>query len=221
MLMPPPIPPSSAPGTPLRPPQACHQRLGRWSQLGWVTGLVLVSTVSSCGSPELAHQSSNSLSPEPPPGASLPSPQPESSVPVPVPAELNFPRLNRDERGQALRGHDAVAYFTENTARLGSTTFNLNLGGTIWLFSSADNRDRFAQSPERYAPAYGGYCSFGILLGQKFDGNPEVWSIEGDRLYLFLNRDVQARFYQDKPENLAKATQNWLTIRDFSPQALE
>jgi hypothetical protein len=46
-------------------------------------------------------------------------------------------------------------------------------------------------NPEKYVPAYGGYCAFGISVGKKFIGDPEVWRIVDGRLYLNLDTGIQ------------------------------
>ena len=57
-----------------------------------------------------------------------------------------------------------------------------------WWFENAKNRDAFASEPEKYAPAVGDYCTFGIVLGKKLVGDPQIWLRENEQLYVFLNR---------------------------------
>jgi hypothetical protein len=59
------------------------------------------------------------------------------------------------------------------------------------------------------APSNGGYCTFGIVLKKKFDGDPQVWAIEDDQLYIFLHKEVRGKFLQDKKGNLQKVGSNW------------
>ena len=129
--------------------------------------------------------------------------------------------LNRDELGRALRGYDPVAYFQTGQATPGKEAYRLIWQDAIWSFSSLENRDAFAQEPERYAPANGGYCTFGIVLSKKFDGDPEVWLIHDGRLYVFLNVDVQEAFLQDEPGNFSRVSTNWPLIKDKSPKSLQ
>ena len=79
----------------------------------------------------------------------------------------------------------------------------------------------FMSDPEKYAPANGGYCTFGVVLAKKFDGDPEVWSVHDDRLHVFLNQEVKEKFLQDEPGNLVRVAENWPIIRDKSPEELE
>jgi YHS domain-containing protein len=65
----------------------------------------------------------------------------------------------------AIRGYDPVAYFTEGRPVKGSREFSHRWNGAQWRFASAQNRERFAAAPEKYAPQYGGYCAYGVAGG--------------------------------------------------------
>jgi YHS domain-containing protein len=58
--------------------------------------------------------------------------------------------------GVAIEGTDPVAYFDEGKPVAGSSDFEHEWMGATWRFASAENRDRFAADPEKYAPQYGG-----------------------------------------------------------------
>ena len=57
----------------------------------------------------------------------------------------------------AIKGYDTVAYHTKGRALKGKSAFSYEWNDAIWQFSSAENRDLFAATPERYAPKYGGF----------------------------------------------------------------
>ncbi len=67
--------------------------------------------------------------------------------------------------GYAIRGYDAVAYFSENKPVKGSEQFSFSWNGATWLFSNNENKESFKMNPERYAPQYGGYCAYGLSRG--------------------------------------------------------
>jgi YHS domain-containing protein len=121
--------------------------------------------------------------------------------------------FNLDERGLALRGYDAVSYFSEGQPVEGLPQHKITWRGVPWQFASAANRDKFARDPEKYAPSNGGYCTFGIVLRKKFDGDPQVWSIQNERLYIFLNETVRGKFFQDKEGNFEKVVGNWPYVK--------
>jgi YHS domain-containing protein len=66
-------------------------------------------------------------------------------------------RVNTDDFGVAIQGYDTVAYHTERRPVKGKTEFSHKWNDAVWYFASAENRDLFAEDPERYAPRYGGY----------------------------------------------------------------
>lgn len=147
-------------------------------------------------------------------------PQPEAVVSPETSNSAKRIHINIDEQGVALRGYDPVAYFEEKKPVKGQADFNFAWNDAQWHFTSAENRDKFAQNPEKYAPANGGFCTFGVVLAKKLDGDPEVWSLLKDRLYVFLNEEVKEKFLQDVGGNLDKIQTNWPKIEDKSPEEL-
>ncbi|MCL4686161.1 YHS domain-containing protein [Myxococcota bacterium] len=113
----------------------------------------------------------------------------------------------------ALHGYDPVAYFTEGAPMPGRAELTRVHGAVTYYFASEKSRDAFAKNPERYAPAYGGFCAYGVSVGKKFDGNPYFWTISGDRLYLNLNASIATKFKKDVPGSIAKAEQQWRKIQ--------
>ncbi|UCD36139.1 MAG: YHS domain-containing protein [Nitrospiraceae bacterium] len=69
----------------------------------------------------------------------------------------NLPPVNADREGIAIKGYDAVAYFTEGRPVPGDRGFSHEWNGARWLFASKENRDLFMKDPGAYAPQYGGY----------------------------------------------------------------
>jgi YHS domain-containing protein len=116
--------------------------------------------------------------------------------------------------GIAIKGYDAVAYHTEGRPVEGSDEFEAEWNGATWRFANAEHRDLFVADPERYAPAYGGYCAYGVTQGVKPKIDPDAWTIVDDRLYLNLSKSIQERWEQDIPGYIAKADAIWPTIRD-------
>ena len=113
------------------------------------------------------------------------------------------------EDGVAIRGYDPVAYFTEGTPTKGSEEFEYEWLGAIWHFASAQNRDAFANEPNKFTPQYGGYCAWAVKEGYTAEIDPQAWKIVDGKLYLNFNKDVQKQWQQDIPGNIAKADQNW------------
>jgi hypothetical protein len=112
----------------------------------------------------------------------------------------------------AVGGYDAVAYFIEGKPVKGDRRFTLDHAGEQWHFASAENRDRFAAAPDRYAPQYGGYCAWAVSQGYTASGDPQQWKIVDDRLYLNYDAEVQKKWLKDIPGFIAKANQNWPAV---------
>ncbi|MEM1261457.1 MAG: YHS domain-containing (seleno)protein [Pseudomonadota bacterium] len=112
----------------------------------------------------------------------------------------------------ALKGYDAVAYFKDDKPVKGSKQFAYSWNGADWHFSSAENRDAFAADPDRFAPQYGGYCAWAVSQGYTASGDPTVWTIVDDKLYVNYNDDVGKKWRADPQGFIAKANQNWPNV---------
>lgn len=128
--------------------------------------------------------------------------------------------VNIDKQGIGLRGHDPVAYFTAGAPTLGNAAFTATHDGVKYLFASKANRDTFVKNPAKYAPQFGGFCAMGVANERKFDGDPAVWHIANDKLYLNVNKDVQKKWLEDVNGNNVKADGYWPEIRNKTPKSL-
>lgn len=89
--------------------------------------------------------------------------------------------------GVALQGYDPVSYFQAGPVR-GKAQWRFTYSGATYLFSSNENLDAFRTNPERYEPAYGGWCAYAMGdTGEKVKIDPETYKIVNGRLYLFYN----------------------------------
>jgi YHS domain-containing protein len=120
--------------------------------------------------------------------------------------------------GLAIGGYDPVAFFTDGRPMPGSADFELRYGGAIWRFCNIGNRAAFAAKPEVYMPQFGGYDPLGVLRGVAVAGNPNVWLITGERLYLFYDRPRLETFAGDAERLAADAAHKWPDVqRALSP----
>ncbi len=127
----------------------------------------------------------------------------------PAPA-LAKPEINKSFLGGvAISGVDAVAYFTDAKAVIGTSKFSHQWRGAEWRFKNAANRDVFAKKPEIYAPAFGGYCAWAVSQGYTAGIDPEAWTIHEGTLYLNYSKSVQEQWAQDISGNIAKGRRNW------------
>jgi YHS domain-containing protein len=129
--------------------------------------------------------------------------------------------INVDPNGVILRGVDATSYAAGAAPVAGSADFAAEVDGATYLFASAEARDSFVAAPEKYEPAFGGFCAVGAALGKKLDGDPAIYRIFENQLYLFVSEDAVAMWDKDPAGTLAKANANWPNISDKTPASLE
>ncbi len=120
----------------------------------------------------------------------------------------------------AVQGYDVVSYQTGKRPVRGNGHFVSVYDGATYQFSSADNQKLFESNPEKYAPAYGGFCAFGASVGKKFIGDPEVWRVVDGKLYLNLDTRIQAEWLKDVPGRIKTADAQWGEIKNANPASL-
>ena len=120
----------------------------------------------------------------------------------------------------AVEGYDLVSYQTGKRPLRGNGHYVSIVDGVTYLFVDEENKVAFDANPKKYLPAYGGYCAFGVSVGKKFVGDPEVWRLVGGRLYLNLDENVQAEWLKDVPGRIKTADGNWPRIKDRAPAEL-
>lgn len=113
----------------------------------------------------------------------------------------------------AIDGYDPVAFFTEGRAVRGEEAYAWEWRGSRWLFAGAEHLESFRADPERYAPAYGGYCAYGMAGGYTAFTDPTAWSIVDGRLFLNFDHDVKAEWEADRPAMIERADANWPASR--------
>lgn len=109
----------------------------------------------------------------------------------------------------AVGGYDPVAYFTQGKPVEGKREFSTKWKGAEWRFATAANLEAFKADPEKYAPQYGGYCSWAVSQGYDASADPEQWSIVDGKLYLNYNADIQKKWSADKAALIKAADKNW------------
>ena len=119
-----------------------------------------------------------------------------------------------------VSGYDLVAYHTAGKATKGNG-HNVSVhDGVTYLFANAKNKKTFDANPDKYLPAYGGWCAFGVSVGKKFVSDPEAWKVVDGRLYLNLDKNIQADWLKDVPGRIKKANKHWTKIKHKSPAEL-
>ncbi len=112
-------------------------------------------------------------------------------------------------KGAAINGYDAVAYFEQNAAVKGSEKYYTEWSNATWLFSSKQHLDSFNVDPVKYAPQYGGWCAYGVSDNHKAPTHPDAFTITGGKLYLNYNKEVMQMWRGDTAKYIKLANQYW------------
>ncbi len=117
------------------------------------------------------------------------------------------------DNGVAVKGYDAVAYFTQNKAVKGKAEFAVIHKGVKYYFSNNTNKEEFKKNPAKYEPQYGGWCAYAMgATGEKVDFDPETFKIINGKLYLFYNKffnNTLPKWNKDEANLKTKADVNW------------
>ena len=87
------------------------------------------------------------------------------------------------EKGVAISGYDPVSYF-KGKPQKGKISFDYQ--GISYRFANDTNLEAFKKSPQKYEPAYGGWCAYAMgAKNKKVDVDPTNFKITNGVLYLF------------------------------------
>lgn len=117
--------------------------------------------------------------------------------------------VNVDEQGVILQGYDAVS-FRNGGAQKGDPQFKSTYHGAVYLFDNAGNKAAFDASPGAYEPEYGGYCAYGVSVGNL--APIELWTFDTtyqNRNIFQHNQKAVNGWKKDIPGNDALAKAQW------------
>ncbi len=120
----------------------------------------------------------------------------------------------------ALHGVDTVAFINTGNRIEGSAKYAAVHDGVAYYFSTQANLDTFSAAPAKYIPQNGGFCTFGVSVGKKFDGDPRWADVRDGKLYVFLSEDIFNAYLRDPEGAIAKADANWKVIRSTAASDL-
>jgi YHS domain-containing protein len=118
------------------------------------------------------------------------------------------------KNGKAIDGYDVVDFHLSKKATKGDDAFVTKWNGAEWYFSNAQNLNLFVASPEKYAPAFGGYCAYGLSQGHKAPTIVDTWTILKDTLYFNYNLKVKERWLVKTDSLIQVGQKNWASIKD-------
>ncbi|USG62558.1 YHS domain-containing protein [Sneathiella marina] len=113
-----------------------------------------------------------------------------------------------------LHGVDPVAFIDLGNRADGSAAFTAVHDGVAYYFASEENLEKFEDNPDLYAPQNGGFCTYGVSVGKKFDGDPDYASVIDGKLYVFLNEEIFKIYQKDMAGTISKAETQWKGIQN-------
>jgi hypothetical protein len=128
-------------------------------------------------------------------------------------AAASGPVVSNRHTGLAIDGFDPVAYFVAGAPKLGRAELELRAKGAIWRFANEGNRSAFDAAPEVYMPRFGGHDPLAVARGAATAGNPALWLVARQRLYLFYSAAARAAFVADPDRAIEAAERRWPALR--------
>jgi YHS domain-containing protein len=110
--------------------------------------------------------------------------------------------------GSALDGYDVVSYFKGKPIK-GDESYSVEWKDVRWIFYSPENRNEFISNPEKFVPQFGGYCTKAVSTGFTAPGDPTVYTVRNDKLFIFSDEDVKETFMNDPETMLTSCSKHW------------
>ena len=132
--------------------------------------------------------------------ADLPPPPGASSRPAYPPKKM-------------ANAYDVVAHVEDGVARRGSHQFQVVHEDGHYYFASQANRDKFKSNPDKYVPAFRGWCACTMAKGVRMKASGEHFEVQDGRLYLFHDADLQQKWMQDRTGMKKTAEDHWAAMR--------
>jgi YHS domain-containing protein len=144
------------------------------------------------------------------------APPADSTVKSPADGEtFKLQHYNLGADKVALSGYDPVGYITLNKALKGRKEISVSHRGVTYNFATEKNKKLFTESPDKYLPAYGGWCATAMAKGEKVEVDPTNFKVTNGRLFLFFKAfyaNAIKDWNKDEPGQTAKADANWKKI---------
>lgn len=108
-----------------------------------------------------------------------------------------------------ISGYDVVSYFRDSGPLEGRPDFSTRHNSHNLWFASQENLNDFLVEPDKYMPAYNGYCAYGMVFGMISEVDPLQYDIIDGALYLQLDSGTKRRFNRRLKRNLKKSKRAW------------
>lgn len=117
------------------------------------------------------------------------------------------------ENNVALSGYDPITYFV-NKPVPGKESISYTYKGITYHFINEKSLHLFKANPEKYEPAYGGWCAYALTKKKPvlMEADPETYKIIDGKLYVFYNSfgiNTVKKWNKNEPESKESANKSW------------
>lgn len=119
-----------------------------------------------------------------------------------------------------LHGFDPVAFLDIGNRVEGRAEFTAIHDGVAYYFSTEANMRKFKRNAADYTPQNGGFCTYGVSVGKKFDGDPQFADVRDGKLFVFLNEEIFNAYQKDEAGTIATADEKWAKIKHTAAKDL-
>jgi len=121
--------------------------------------------------------------------------------------------FGKKENPLVAKGYDVVSYRQKGGPVEGAKKHSLVYDGMTYRFANEANRTAFRKDPAKYAPAYRGYCAYGVAKGGKYKVDPLAYGIVDGTLYLNYDQKVQKIWQADRERYIREADKRWPKVK--------
>ena len=117
------------------------------------------------------------------------------------------------EKGQVLfDGYDPITYFDQAPME-GKERYAFEIDGRLILFATKEHLDDFQEDPDKYLPAYGGWCAIAMADKTFIVPDYSLYKIQDGRLMFFAIRaffNGLTEWNKNPQKNQIKADTNYV-----------
>lgn len=120
--------------------------------------------------------------------------------------------LNTQAGKYGAVGFDPVSYIQDEKAYKGDKKWAADFQGVTYLFSTEANKKTFLESPEKYVPAYGGWCAYAMADGDEVEVDPKTFKIIDGKTHLYYNGlwgNTLKKWNKDETNLKSRADMEW------------
>ena len=109
----------------------------------------------------------------------------------------------------ALDGYDITTYFDNAAPIKGVETYQAVYKDKRYIFVNKDNQQKFAASPEKFLPQFGGYCAHSVSLGTPLKSQPDLYVVDKGNLLFFSSNEAKSAWEKEPVKVNYDANRTW------------